>query len=212
MSEAFIYVVFTSTPCGVGRFLRTVTRYHYNHVSVSLSPRLTPLYSFARYYKNAPFYGGFVQESLLRYQNGERCADALVCAVPLSARQAERAREFLSGVEGEADRYVYNMLSAACFPLRHRVLIENSFTCVEFAVRVLAESGSEDSPGRDDFCTVRQLAERLRRYAVYEGPITRYLEGADWAQDAFMTQNSLWRRTRLTLNANRRLLGMWRRG
>lgn len=212
MPKDFIYVVFTSTPCGVGRFLRTVTRYHYNHVSVSMEPGLTPLYSFARYYKNAPFHGGFVRESLLRYQNGDRCADVLVCAVPLTAEQAARARRFLRGVESAADRYVYNMLSAACFPLRHRVLIENAFTCVEFAVRVLAESGSADSPDRDGFCTVRRLAEELRKYAIYEGPITKYLDGAVWEPDNFLTQNSLWRRARLTLDSNREMLRLWRQG
>ena len=69
MEEKKLYVVFSATPLKVGSMIRTVTGEKYNHVSISFSPRLKTLYSYARYYKKAPLYGGFVKENAERYQN-----------------------------------------------------------------------------------------------------------------------------------------------
>ena len=62
-----IYVIFLQTPFKIGKLIRFVTNYKYNHTSISFSENADVLYSFARYNKNSPFVGGFVEESPLRY-------------------------------------------------------------------------------------------------------------------------------------------------
>ena len=62
-----IYIVFSSTPTGMGRLIRLATRNQYNHVSLSFESDIQKLYSFARYHRTIPLYGGFVVESVLRY-------------------------------------------------------------------------------------------------------------------------------------------------
>ena len=84
MSQYTIRVVFSATPTRMGKFIRATTNARYNHVSVSLREG-GPLYSFSRKYCNVPFCGGFVKESPLRYQNGNRKAHVRICTIPVSA-------------------------------------------------------------------------------------------------------------------------------
>jgi hypothetical protein len=67
MQTQYVYIVFSSTPYRIGKFIRRLTREAYNHVSIALDPDLTKMYGFARRYYRTPFYGGFVRESLSRY-------------------------------------------------------------------------------------------------------------------------------------------------
>ena len=75
----YIYVVFSSTPYKIGKTIRMLTGEKYNHVSISLDAELTQMYSFARRYYKTPFYGGFVKESLSRYQLNQNKATIKIC-------------------------------------------------------------------------------------------------------------------------------------
>ena len=68
--EHAVYIVFSATPTGMGRLIRKATRNRYNHVSLSLSRDIHKMYTFARLHRTIPLYGGFVVESILRYQIG----------------------------------------------------------------------------------------------------------------------------------------------
>ena len=81
-----IYLIFSMTTTKVGKMIRRVTKYPYNHVSVSLTPDLAVIYSFARHYKDMPFYGGFVCEGIKRFCNRAGLAKIMVCAVPVTRR------------------------------------------------------------------------------------------------------------------------------
>ena len=62
-----IYVVLSCTNTFLGKLIRFFSNYNFNHISLSSTSSLQPLYSFARYNYNSPIVGGFVEESIHRY-------------------------------------------------------------------------------------------------------------------------------------------------
>ncbi len=198
-----IYVVFSSTPYKMGRFIRFVTHNRYNHVAVSLDPELRELYAFARRHRTTPFYGGFVRETATRYRARGRTAQIKVCALPVTEAQYLTAAERLSEMAANAKELRYNLISAMTSPLHIRVRITNAYTCVEFAADFLrfVDDGLDFEPKHT--YAIRQLEQLLEGQTVYEGEFpTVECEGTD----EFEERPSFWRATRLTLASNAKLV------
>lgn len=195
-----IYVVFTSTPYKIGKIIRKVTHYHYNHVSVALDSELTTMYSFSRHHKNAPFYGGFNCESLLRYKIKDVVSDALICAVPLSSEEYEAVIAFIDGVKRDSSSYIYNMAAAATAPLSKNVYVDKAYTCVGFAEKLLRLCPSVKLP--DGFCSIEALAAVLYPYAVFEGSLDEKIRLSTWSTDSFPNELSLKKAFCLTAKNN----------
>lgn len=170
-----LFVVFSATPLKMGRFIRTATGERYNHVSLSLSPRLEKMYSFARRYKSTPLYGGFVCETPARYRYKGRVAEAFICALPLSDEKHDELRELFADMERNRFAYNYNLFSAALAPLSRRLPIKNCFTCAEFASYVI--SRVEPKISAEKFYSVDDLRRILGEYAFYFGPFPHIGEG-----------------------------------
>lgn len=168
MKEKRLYVVFSATPLKMGTMIRTVTGERYNHISVSFDHKLRKMYSYARYYKKAPLYGGFVCEKPSRYKNNDKTADVFVCALPITAQQCLDIKKRLRLMSRNPKQYIYNFYSAALAPFSRRVFVPNCFTCVEFASHII----SMVCPlvKADRFYSVEQLRRILSPYLVYLGP------------------------------------------
>lgn len=52
-----LYIVISQTGSIISKMLKAITGDQYNHVSISLDPRLRVMYSFGRLYPNFPFPG-----------------------------------------------------------------------------------------------------------------------------------------------------------
>ena len=87
MEKQHIYVVFSSTPYKMGKFIRAMTRESYNHVSIALDESLSQMYSFSRRYYRTPLYGGFVHESRSRYHVNGDATRICLCALPVTSQQ-----------------------------------------------------------------------------------------------------------------------------
>ncbi|MGM9618624.1 MAG: hypothetical protein ACI3W8_02125 [Oscillospiraceae bacterium] len=188
MAQYILRVVFSATPYRMGAAIRVVTRSSYNHVALALEEG-GPLYSFARRYQNVPLCGGFVRESPLRYQSCQRCAHVIICAVPVTEEQYERVRGRLAEMSREPERYLYNLFSAALVPLRRRVFLPDSYTCVEFTAALLTEAGVLTEEEGRRFWSVEGLLQRLSPYRAYEGPFPG-LSRAAWLEDSFPHRRS----------------------
>lgn len=169
MEEQSVYIVFSSTPYRMGKFIRNLTGEPYNHVSIALDPELTKMYGFARRYYRTPFYGGFVRESLSRYHVNGASADICVCKLPVTAQQYQALCRFLEEMYQNRSAYPYNHLSAAAAPLHRPVKLRDAYTCVEFCVHILHDLGVDIDPGK--YYTVGDVEKQLRPYAVYTGPV-----------------------------------------
>lgn len=168
MEEQYLYIVFSSTPYRIGKFIRKLTGEAYNHVSIALDEDLTRMYGFARRYYRTPFYGGFVHESLSRYHVNGVSADICICKLPVTQQQYQDLSRFLEGMYQNQKAYTYNHLSAAAAPIRRPVKVRDAYTCVEFCVQILHDLGVDLLP--DKYYTVGDVEKQLRPYAVYVGP------------------------------------------
>ena len=165
--QKYLYVLFSATPYRMGRFIRAVTGDPYNHVAIATEEDLSNLYAFARRYYRTPFYGGFVAEHPCRYRHKGITADTRLYRIPLTTRQWDKLQDTLSTMRAQADRYLYNHLSALLAPLHIKVRVRKAFTCAEFAVSVLSSLGFDFNPRH--FYTIGDISDRLESYHFYSG-------------------------------------------
>ena len=165
--QKYLYVIFSATPYRMGRFIRMVTGYAYNHVAIATEEDLSKLYAFARRFYRTPFYGGFVAEHPCRYHHNGVSAAIRLYRLPLTNRQWDRLQEILLTMRNQADRYLYNHLSALLAPLHIKVKVKNAFTCAEFAVSVLSSLGFDFDTRH--FYTIGDISDRLESYHIYSG-------------------------------------------
>lgn len=178
-----IYIVFSATPYRMGRMIRTVLRNRYNHISLAFDEDLSTMYSFARFHKNAPLYGGFVAESMCRHFNGGQASRIKVCRLEVEDGNYAQLRAFVASMENGPDRYIYNLYSAICTPLRIRCLIRDSYTCAEFVGDALSIAGLSIPRGK--FHSLSQTESILAPYVIYEGACGEYAQAPEWGQDRF---------------------------
>lgn len=139
--NAYLYIVFSNTPCKMGSFIRAVTHGEYNHVSVALDEDLSEMYSFARLKRDTPFCGGFVHEGAERYRMKERTADISICGIQVGEEGIEKVRNRIKNMEEQREVYLYNLISAMLVPLHKKAYARDSYTCVEFASAILKIAG-----------------------------------------------------------------------
>ena len=179
----YLYVVFSQTPYKVGKMIRYVTKYEYNHASISFDKSLESLYSYARYYEDTPLYGGFVKESLRRYQCKAVDSKLRVYEIPLTEKQAKAALMLIDKYTKEQDVHVYNFLSVFTAPFGKSVPITGSYTCIGFVCHFLTCLGlyrsKEGSP------TFKCMSRNLRKYLIYEGYSQEYHIAKTWGHDSF---------------------------
>lgn len=166
-NQKYLYVLFSATPYRMGRFIRAVTGDDYNHVAIATEEDLSNLCAFARRFYHTPFYGGFVSEHPSRYHHKGITADTRLYRLPLTTRQWELLQEMLSTMRNQADRYLYNHLSALLAPLHIKVRVRKAYTCAEFAVSVLSRLGFDFDTRH--FYTIGDIQDRLESYHFYSG-------------------------------------------
>ena len=183
MTQKHLYLVFSATPYRMGRAIRAVTHFEYNHVSLALS-ETGSLYSFARKYGNVPLCGGFVEESPLRYRNCGRRARICVFRIPVTEEQYAAVVHKLNAIKLQRQRYVYNLFSAAAAPLHRRISLPQSYTCIEFVVALLAEADVLTGGETGRFWSISALMKHLAPFEIYRGPFPKQ-EHPRWENDSF---------------------------
>ncbi len=162
-----IYVVFSSTPYKIGKFIRFFTGERYNHVSVMFDKNMLEAYSFGRKHVDTPFWGGIIKDSVSRYKNKNILADICVCKIPVDDEKYYKAFETAKNMYENKEQFVYNLFSAGVSIFRKRLFIHHAYTCVEFCVHIL--SLMFDNIDKSSFYTVGELCDEFKEYSVYTG-------------------------------------------
>lgn len=196
-----LYLIFSVTPFKTGTFIRAMTHWQYNHVAVAFDKDLKEMYTFARYYRSVPLYGGFVRDSKERYIYKKKTAYVKICEVPVREDGYRLVKDYIDAINDYPAEYIYNIFSAITVPLKKRVLIRNAFTCAEFAIQILSMAGTEIE--RDRFYAIDELADFFDSYTVYEG-IYRFENTLP--QNDFEEKKGLWFNLRYTAGAIKALL------
>ncbi len=197
------YIIFSATPYKMGRFIRTVLHNEYNHVSLAFEEDLSVMYSFARFHENAPLYGGFVTESPCRHVRAEDSSRIKVCRIEMEEENYLRLREFVSRMEQDGRRYIYNMYSAMLAPLHIRFLIRDSYTCAEFVGDALSIAGYQLPRGA--YHSISRMQRLLQHSVIYEGSCAEHISSRRWGSDRFPERMNKFRAVTATLHSLWRL-------
>lgn len=160
-----IYIVFSTTPYKIGKFIRFFTKERFNHISVSFDRNLDCAYTFARRYASAPFFGGLVKDSGTRYFYKNRCSEIAVCRIEVAAETYTAMQNTCAAMHKE--EYLYNYFSVAGYIFKRRIFINQAFTCVEFAAYIL--SFADARINKSSFYTIDGLFDIYRDRVIYSG-------------------------------------------
>lgn len=169
MENKYIYFVFSSTPYRVGRIIRKFTGETYNHVSISLDKELTRMYGFARRYYHTPLIGGFVHESVSRYQFKGRNTNIRLCRIPVTEEQYNTLEQLLSDMLARQEHYLYNHLSVVTAMFGKLLKAKDAYICVEFGAHILNSIGIDIDPNQ--YFSVGEVEQLLLPYTIYTGPM-----------------------------------------
>ena len=165
--EHNVYVVFSSTPYRIGKFIRSFTGESYNHVSISLDRELKQMYSFARRFYRTPFYGGFVKESRARYHLKGIPSQIKICRLSVSAEHYNALAARLAAMYERREQFLYNHLSVVTIPFRRLVHLKDAHVCSEFVAQQLHLLGMPVNPRK--YYSVGMLEKLLENTEIYTG-------------------------------------------
>lgn len=189
-----LYVMLSRTGTTMGKTVRLVTRYGYNHVSVTLDPSFQSWVSFARHVRDIPLAGGFVKETPVRFcaTSGPLLVKIYRFDIPES-RCAKLAEVFSKAGTGEM-KLIYNTYSA----LGMHFSIPGAYTCLDFVNLVLGKQ----------YRSLRQLDLACTPRLVFAGDLKPLLARWESEQDTYLTRHSPLQVTRRTAGHFARLT--WR--
>lgn len=162
-----VYIVFSSTPYKIGKFIRAFTGEEYNHASVMFDENMLEAYSFGRMHIDTPFWGGIIKDSVSRYEYKNVKAKINVCKIQVEDEKYQKALETAKAMYEERERYIYNLFAAGISLFKKRLFIENAYTCVEFCVMLL--SIMTDKVDKNGFYSVGELYHLFKEFSIYDG-------------------------------------------
>lgn len=161
-----MYIILSATTNTMGKCIRFFTHSTYNHVSISFDDDLNDLVSFARYYHDMPFYGGFIHENIERYRN----ANIMLYKIPIDEKTYQVIQSYIADLEMHADDYLYHTINALLCPFHKSIYIPHAHTCISFTESVLQLTGLPLS----HFYEINQIKTALLPYLIYEGSINHF--------------------------------------
>ena len=170
-----LYLMISRTPTKMGKFIRIFTRFAYNHVSLSLDPTLQHWVSFARYVRQVPLAGGFVQENAPRFSAMTGSIPVRIYRVELSESHYWSLLTLFAKAGNRSCGLIYNTLGALTTAIGIHFPLPGAYTCLEFAEAVLGKR----------FRSIRELDETLENRLIFEGDFKTILTDVQCEDDYF---------------------------
>lgn len=180
--EHHLYIMISHTDTGLGRVIRYLTEYDYNHVSLSLDSRFREWVSFARYAQNVPLAGGFVAETPERFLSGGNEMPVRIFRLSLPETRFHVLKKLFSEAGKSGCGLIYNSFGAIATALNLSFPVHSAYTCLEFANAVLEEQHR----------TIRHLNERLDPHLIFEGDLRELVSDSGRREsDYFRSRDAL---------------------
>ena len=170
-----LYIMISRTDTGMAQFIRTFSRYPYNHVSMTLDPSLRNWCSFARYHRDAPFYSGFIKEPVERFLADSGDAIVRIFRLDIPRDRARRVEQLFLQAGRKETRLIYNYYDAMASVLNRKIAIAGSYTCLSFACAIL---------GRQ-YRRIADLDAALSSDLLYEGRLNLLVADNGQRSDAY---------------------------
>lgn len=197
-----LYIILSATPLKMGKFIRKVTKYQYNHVSISIDNELKEFYSFARHHKNTPFYGGFIKESSLRYKDSV----VNIYRIEISNKNYNKLKKHFNSLWKDKNNYVYNMYSAGLYIVKKKVKLKKAYTCIEIVTNIL-ENYTKIEIDNNKFYQVKDIEKLLKDKNFYKGNLT-IDKNQTWNEDKYLEKQNLKENIKKTIYNNLKLSKM----
>lgn len=192
-----LYVMISRTDTGVGKLIRKLSRYPYNHVSLSLDPTFKTWVSFARYVQNVPLYGGFLVEPAERFLAKGGRVDVRIFRLEIPKEQHRRLEQLFSMASQPDNELLYNTFDILAAAIGGKHAVPNAYTCLGFACAVL------ELP----FTTIKEMDEYLTPHLCYEGDLRQVVTDSGCRNDRYFTRIGFARATWLTVRQLTKLSG-----
>jgi len=170
-----IYIVLSQSGSIPSRFLKFFTHDIYNHVSISLTPTLDQMYSFARLKPNNPFIGGFVEEgkdtgTFKKFYKTR----VNVMEIEVEDEQYDAIKYFIEYFKNNKEQFKYNYTGVLLAALKVNWRPKHKFYCSQFVKACLAcfnVGNSEDLPR---VIKPMDFLKLNNKKIVYTGLLNRY--------------------------------------
>lgn len=175
-----LYVMVSRTETGIARIIRAVSRYPYNHVSITLDDTLRSWYSFARYVQSAPLYSGFVRESAERLCAESGDVKVKVYRVSIPEINAARLEQLMPLAGDPESGLIYNHFDAVANAMGYHIPVPRCHTCLSFACEILDQQHT----------SIESLCEALNQNLIYEGDLSKLTAPDGNLEDAYFAPMS----------------------
>lgn len=163
----------------MGKFIRGITRFEYNHVSVALCEEMQPMFSFARYQAHNPLRGGFIEESWLRYLYYNKDVSIKVFELEVETENYEKVEDEIKTMMDHCSDYRYDFRGLVLKGI-YRPKKRN---CLSFANGILKIATQNP---QSEFRNIKSLCLFLEQHLVGEQIIKIESKGSfTWGNDQF---------------------------
>ncbi len=191
-----LYIMLSRTDTGVGKLIRLITGYQYNHVSLSLDGSFRSWVSFARHVQDTPLYAGFIREPVERYlAKGEQIL-VRIFEISLTEERYDALQKLFSRAGTMAENLHYNIYSLATGAFGLEVPVPGAYTCLGFANRILGTACR----------SIRALDNLLQKHLVYDGALNELTPDSGARDDIYFSRLGFFGGAARSLEAAARLL------
>ena len=179
--EKKLYIVLSHTNTTLGKCIRFFTNYTYNHISISSSTNLQPLYSFARYHYSCPLAGGFIEESLLRYTYHKTSTPLRIYCIDINELQLQKFNTIIRDYQNENKKCIYNTFGILC---GDSFISKYKHTCLSFISSILKDLNIISS--NEHIKNIKSLADILSIYPYTDTLLTHQQARLfEWGNDTY---------------------------
>lgn len=185
--KQFVYIIISKTATGLASLIRFFTHYEYNHASISFSEDLGYMYSYARYNYHTPLSGGFVEETVKRFDyRMKRPSKIKVYRLTADTEQFNSMMALVEDMQQNGSEYIYDTLGAMGIRFGSN---PHCFTCIGFVTHLLKISGL--LPQRKKPYTIHEIDDMLAPYLVFSGELHDFAQDADPTDKAYFDRKGL---------------------
>ena len=177
-----LYIILSATPLKMGKFIRKVTKYQYNHVSISIDNEL--------------------KESSLRYKDSV----VNIYRIEISNKNYNKLKKHFNSLWKDKNNYVYNMYSAGLYIVKKKVKLKKAYTCIEFVTNIL-ENYTKIEIDNNKFYQVKDIEKLLKDKNFYKGNLT-IDKNQTWNEDKYLEKQNLKENIKKTIYNNLKLSKM----
>lgn len=170
-----IYVVLSQSGSIPSRFLKFFTHDQYNHVSISLTPTLETMYSFARLKPNNPFIGGFVEEGK-DFGTFKKFSKTVVNVMEFEVTDDKynAIKYFIEYFKRNKEQFKYNYFGVFLAAIKLNYRPKYKFYCSQFVKTVLACFNIENSSELPRVVKPIHFLRLQNKKIIYTGLLQNY--------------------------------------